>query len=432
MTIDTFGSDFDTMLHIYTGWQNGFASLIPVTDNDDTDGLQSQVEFPVHDGQFYEIRVAGYNGAQGNILLNLDFVAGAPDITVAPLNLSVTFGDSSPSPTGPGSSSAPRLIGMTASPHAFEETQPDGTPVRLHIRGGVDFHWLEDQDGYTVLKDGPNYVYARLDQAGRLTPSDLLVGKANPSHAGLHRRTLPSPEVVQQLQAERLSGLSTEAVPPTAVLPMGAIKNVVILMRFSNHAGRTLPSNTDFNTLFNGVGGDPLLAPTGSVRDYYLETSYGAMALDSTVYGWVTLPETEQYYANGNSGVDSTIREAITTALDLADELIDFSDFDADGNSYVDSITFIHSGYGAEWGGTDADGADYTSRIWSHRWYIPTWTSAEGVRVRDYHISPGLWGTRAAPTPAGLGSSATRQGISLVCRISTISMGVVKASAPMV
>jgi M6 family metalloprotease-like protein len=36
---------------------------------------------------------------------------------------------------------------------------------------------------------------------------------------------------------------------------------------------------------------------------------------------------------------------------------------------------------------------NYTDRIWSHRWWIPTWTSAEGVKVRDYHINPGLWNT---------------------------------------
>ena len=30
--------------------------------------------------------------------------------------------------------------------------------------------------------------------------------------------------------------------------------------------------------------------------------------------------------------------------------------------------------------------------MWSHKWTIPTWTSAEGVKVADYNISPGLWG----------------------------------------
>ncbi|RYZ18346.1 MAG: M6 family metalloprotease domain-containing protein, partial [Sphingobacteriales bacterium] len=155
-------------------------------------------------------------------------------------------------------------------------------------------------------------------------------------------------------------------------------------------------------------GGDPVLAPTGSVKDLYAENSYGAMVLNSTIYGWVTLPHTEQYYANGESGLDATIQEAIIDALNLTDSLINYSQFDTDSNGFVDSITFVHSGYAAEFGGTDSSGVSYEDRIWSHRWQIPEWTSAEGVRVRDYHINPGLWGTSgSAPGRIGVISHET-------------------------
>jgi len=59
----------------------------------------------------------------------------------------------------------------------------------------------------------------------------------------------------------------------------------------------------------------------------------------------------------------------------------------------IDTIGFLHSGYGAEWGGTDAYGASTKSRIWSHQWSFSTpWLSAEGVSVSKYFISPSLWG----------------------------------------
>lgn len=405
MTIDTFGSDFDTMLHIYTGFENGFANLIPVANNDDAGGgLQSQVTFSVNAGQYYEIRVAGYFGAQGNIQLNVGPVdGGEPDIRITPLDLAFNATvNPPPLPGGPALPPAPRLVGMTASPHAFREVQPDGSPITLHIRGGVSFHWLEDEAGYTVVRDGSKFVYAQLDDAGQLSPTALLVGQADPGAAGIRWRTQPGPAVLQQMRAEQLA-TAPAAAPPTAVPPVGTVKNVVILMRFANHIGRTLPTQANFDTIFNAAGGDAILAPTGSVRDFYSETSYGTMVLDSTVYAWVTLPQTEQYYANGNSGLDIKIWEAITSALNLADGMINFSQFDSDANGFVDSITFVHSGYGAEWGGTDADGINYTSRIWSHRWQIPTWTSAEGVRVSDYHINPGLWATSgSAPGRIGV------------------------------
>jgi M6 family metalloprotease-like protein len=175
----------------------------------------------------------------------------------------------------------------------------------------------------------------------------------------------------------------------------GTVKNLVVLMRFFNHGpgdqDRTLPSAADVDKIMNAPGGDPVLAPTGSVNDHYQEMSYGQFAIDSFVADWVTVPETEIDYANGNSGLTSKTWDLITDGLNLVDASVDFSDFDEDGDGFVDAITFLHSGYGAEWGGTDSYGTHYSDRMWSHKWSIPTWTSAEGISVRAYHISPGLW-----------------------------------------
>jgi M6 family metalloprotease-like protein len=86
----------------------------------------------------------------------------------------------------------------------------------------------------------------------------------------------------------------------------------------------------------------------------------------------------------------------ILDALNLADADIDFSQFDEDGDGFVDGIAFLHSGYGAEFGGIDVDGAAQEDRIWSHRSRVPTWTSDEGVMVESYHISSGLWDTQGS------------------------------------
>lgn len=80
VTIDTFGSDFDTQLHIFDGFFSGatVADLNPVVNNDDSSGTpQSQVTFAVTSGTFYEIRVGGFGfiggDAQGSITLNGTF-----------------------------------------------------------------------------------------------------------------------------------------------------------------------------------------------------------------------------------------------------------------------------------------------------------------------------------------------------------------------
>jgi hypothetical protein len=71
MTIDTFGSSFDTLLAVYTG------TSFPLTNkasNDDSGGLQSQVVFDVNAGTIYRIAVDGYGGATGNITLNWSLI----------------------------------------------------------------------------------------------------------------------------------------------------------------------------------------------------------------------------------------------------------------------------------------------------------------------------------------------------------------------
>ncbi len=295
--------------------------------------------------------------------------------------------------------------GMPASPHPYTVRQPDGTLVSVYVRGDEFFHWEEDAAGYTLVRDRDGVlVYAALDAQGNLAPTKIKAGIDDPTTAGLNPGILPPLEVRirKRAQLEAKMQNQEEAVAAAQALVTGTVKNIVIMMRFNNHLSRTLPTNGDINTIFNNVG-PHALAPTGSVRDVYLENSYGQMTLNSSVYGWVDLPQSEQFYAAGNSGLGLSIWGAITAALDAADPLIDFSQFDDDSNGWVDAIAFIHSGYGAEWGGTDADGTHYTNRIWSHRWSIPTWTSAEGVRVSAYHISPGLWATSgSAPGRIGV------------------------------
>lgn len=286
---------------------------------------------------------------------------------------------------------SPSVYAVSANPNGFQEIQPDGTVVYLRVRGDEHFSWTEDMEGYTVVRDKGWLEYARVNPQGRLVPTGLKLGINNPRANGLQKGELPS-AAQRAASAKGNSGGSDSSVQQ--VLPAGTIRNLVVLIQFSNHVGRALPSVTDINVLFNAPGGDPQLAPTGSVRDVYLQNSYGQMTLNSDIAAWVTVSRSEQYYANGASG-DSTLWEALREALDELDSTVDFNQYDTDNDGYIDSIAFLHSGYGAESGGTDEDGTYYTDRIWSHRWTIqnPAWTSGEGVKVANYHISPALRGT---------------------------------------
>lgn len=82
----------------------------------------------------------------------------------------------------------------------------------------------------------------------------------------------------------------------------GTLMNLVILMRFSDHKNRVLPTKANYETLMNTDGVDSTFAPSSSVKTFYKKATHGKLTVQSTVVDWITLPESESYYANGQSG----------------------------------------------------------------------------------------------------------------------------------
>lgn len=70
LTLDTHGSNFDTMLAIYTGSTLSSLSLLASNDDGGT-GAQSRLETPVSAGTTYRIAVDGFEADTGSIVLNL-------------------------------------------------------------------------------------------------------------------------------------------------------------------------------------------------------------------------------------------------------------------------------------------------------------------------------------------------------------------------
>ena len=72
LTLDTFSSDFDTLLGVYVG--SAVDTLTAVASNDDYNGTDvSLVSFPVTAGTEYEIAVDGYQGQSGIYYLEWEF-----------------------------------------------------------------------------------------------------------------------------------------------------------------------------------------------------------------------------------------------------------------------------------------------------------------------------------------------------------------------
>jgi hypothetical protein len=103
ISLTTLGSDFDTLLGVYTGTNAG--ALTAVAADDDSGGyFTSAVTFNVTAGTSYQIAVSGYKGAFGNVVLGMPAGTGyrvlstslenhVPVITSQPASQLVTAGN---------------------------------------------------------------------------------------------------------------------------------------------------------------------------------------------------------------------------------------------------------------------------------------------------------------------------------------------------
>jgi hypothetical protein len=145
LVVSTEGSDFDTLLGVYTvndPLDRSFSKLIPVAENDDspdaTDG-HSEVSVAVEAGRLYYIAVDGYGGASGNIRLEYTFAeTGVFSLTTS---------------SGPGGTISPASGSFPANSAVTVIATPD------RYKQFADFRVT--QNGITtVVTSGPMYTFA--------------------------------------------------------------------------------------------------------------------------------------------------------------------------------------------------------------------------------------------------------------------------------
>ena len=124
--------------------------------------------------------------------------------------------------------------------------------------------------------------------------------------------------------------------------------------------------------------------PTGSLREYYLEQSYGKVEIITHVYGWFRMDSSYAYYVNGQYGFGTYPRNCqrlTEDAVHKADPTVDFSIYDNDSDGYIDALFIIHAGPGAEVTGNPND-------IWSHAWVTYNVPYVDGVYAYRYSAEP--------------------------------------------
>lgn len=279
---------------------------------------------------------------------------------------------------------------VTAYPYPFQYQQPDGSVVTIQLKGDEVVHWAETMDGYTLLNNGKDgWEYAILNQNSDLICSGILAKEPQErsSEALALLRNTPqklrySKKQVQMLNAFWDAGKSTNDTD--TFNPNGSKKLIMILIGYTDLA--FTKNQGDFDGLMNQIGYN-LNSAVGSVKDYFLEESYGKFNIQTTVVGPYTAAHDMAYYGAPNvatGGHDSRAGELIDEAVNLANPDVNYADYDNDGDGSVDGVYVIYAGYG------EASGASVNT-IWPHAGGITEFL--DGVSISKYSCSNELSGT---------------------------------------
>ncbi len=166
---------------------------------------------------------------------------------------------------------------------------------------------------------------------------------------------------------------------------------IVILVDFTdNPADAVNYPQSHYSEMLFSVG----TYPTGSMRDWYIENSYGTFDVTGAVTVWLRMPQTYAYYVDGQAGFGAYPHNAQKLAEDAvvaANPSIDFSLYDNDGpdglpdsgddDGYVDALFVVHAGPGRETTGSSDD-------IHSHAWMTSSPVSVDGVYAWAYSMEP--------------------------------------------
>ena len=246
---------------------------------------------------------------------------------------------------------------IPANPEPFKAKQPDGSTITLRLHGDEFYSWVTSEDGKTLYKKDANGWWR---PAGTPKISRSAVMKA------------------KELRRQRDAMFRPKG---KAGLGLGWGDNhfLIILVEwaddhFSEGAGdyfKQIIGQKNYSS--NGFA--------GSAKDFYYEASYGKFDPNFDVYGPIRLDRNHNDWVDNDTPgkhyetSQAMVREAITKL----DATVDLSQYDCNGDGYIDNVYMIHAGY---------DAADHAENaIWSHAWDAYDGVLHDGVKIGSYATS---------------------------------------------
>jgi M6 family metalloprotease-like protein len=216
----------------------------------------------------------------------------------------------------------------------------------------------------------------------------------------------------------RLSGMTPEAKAAEGAALAGVLRVPVIPIHYADGAP-PFPVEALEARLFG-----PSQRDTVSFAGYWHEVSGGLLQVEGEVAPWIAVSRPAEYYLPAGDqrwGEFGRIAELREEVLRLADEHIDFRQFDNDGpdgipnsgddDGYVDFVAIVYA--------VPCSREPQAGAIWPHRAAMPPFesrrTGADGepIRVTDYVIIPALDPATCGPSHVGLLAHETGHALGL-------------------
>ena len=312
------------------------------------------------------------------------------------------------------------IVSSTAMPaynKPVKVQQPDGTYVTIRLHGDEWLHFNTTADGYTVVKDDSGYYrYAELKD-GRLAATAQVAHDLGERSAQEHAfltsvRKYQVPEMSKTIRAmkdreveARVQTLAAHQARRAgsnraAVFDYSQFKGLIILVEYKDQAFSREDYKEVFTDMVNkedytGYSNTGYGRYTGSVRDYYSDNSGGKFQPQFDIVGPVKI-NYSKLDANGTENGETLAKAAV----DAADELVNFADYDTDGDGKVDMVYFVYAGLSSNYEGNDA------GLLWPYAFDFTYYNdlTKDGKRLARYACSTELLGSASSSILDGIGT----------------------------
>ncbi|MBQ8047594.1 MAG: M6 family metalloprotease domain-containing protein [Prevotella sp.] len=244
----------------------------------------------------------------------------------------------------------------------------DGRQVRVQLVGDEHGHYYQSAEGKAYVMDNGRYVEADKAQ---------IMAKAARRKAGVSKA--------------RKARLERNKVGGAGKVFEGEKKGLIILVEFKDVKFAEGHDRSLYNSIANEEGYTSGEGFTGSVSDYFKAQSGGMFRLNFDVVGPIQLENDMAYYGGDmkgyEEGTDERPQTMVVEACQAVADMVDFADYDWDGDGEVDQVFVLYAGLG------QANGGD-SDTVWPHEWQLSDTSgdygrklSIDGVNIDTYACS---------------------------------------------